>query len=115
MAANLDKALAAWGEAPEWVRLLAKECDRTSLRRAAARIGVSPAYVSLALNRRRAELGFVQVRAESALLAQNVACPVLGEISGAECVRERAAPFSSANPLRVRLYAACRNGCKYFE
>jgi hypothetical protein len=112
---NLDKALAAWGDTPDWVRRLAEECDRTSLRRTAARIGVSPAYVSIALNRRRAELGFVQARAERALPAGGLACPVLGEISGADCAREQAAPFSSANPVRVRLYSACRGGCPHFR
>jgi hypothetical protein len=107
MAAALEKARAAWGDPPEWVVLLAQECDRATLRRTADRIGVSPAYVSIALNRRRGNLEFVRVRAERAL--GGVACPVLGEISAEDCRKERAAPFSSANPVRVRLYAACRN------
>ena len=63
-ASNLDKALAAWEEVPDWVRLLAEECDRASLRRTAARIGVSAAFISLALNKMRENLDFVRARVE---------------------------------------------------
>ncbi|MDR2075614.1 MAG: hypothetical protein LBP61_01580 [Desulfovibrio sp.] len=111
----MEKARAAWGETPEWVRLLAEECDRTSMRQTAARIGVSAAFISLALNRRRENLDFVRARAERELITIRVTCPVLGEISGADCARERSAPFSGANPVRVRLYAACRNGCEHYN
>ena len=44
-----------------------------------------------------------------------VACPVLGVLGRNECLREQAADFSAANPLRVQLYRACRNGCPHFK
>lgn len=41
---------AAWGEeAPDWVVILAEECDRTSQKAAAQQINYSPAVVSTVL------------------------------------------------------------------
>ena len=35
-------------------------------------------------------------------------CPVLGDITLGRCAEERKKPFSSASPLRLRLWKACR-------
>lgn len=112
----MDKAVAAWGKnLPDWVRALAEACDATSLRKTAATLSVSPAIVSLAICHKREKLDFIQSRAEGKLLAHLVTCPVLGSIGRNECLREQAAGFSAANPLRVQLYRACRNGCPYYK
>lgn len=37
-----------------------------------------------------------------------VMCPLLGQISLRRCADERRRPFGATNPLRVRLYAACK-------
>ena len=112
----LEKAIAAWGpEMPAWVRTLAIECLGASVRKAAARIEVSPAMVSLALNKKRQDLNFIKERVERHLMAVRLGCPVLGVISGHQCSREQARPFSSANPLRVQLYRACRGGCPHYK
>jgi hypothetical protein len=111
----MDKARAAWaawGGAPDWVLLLAEECDRTSLRRTAERLDASPAIISLALLRRRGSLAWIRTRVERELAPGGIDCPILGEIGRGDCLREQATPFSSANPVRVRLYAACQN-CKH--
>lgn len=112
----LEKAVAAWGNAlPEWVRALAEKCDATGLRKTAAQLSVSPAIISLAVNKRRTQLDFIKVKVENTLMVSIVACPVLGMLEKQECLREQAKPFSSANPLRVQLYRACRNGCPYYK
>ena len=41
----------------------------------------------------------------------SVDCPVLGEISLAECSEEKKRPFAASNHLRVKLFRACRE-CK---
>ena len=38
-----------------------------------------------------------------------VTCPVLGEISIARCAAERRKPYGASNPLRTRLWKACRS------
>jgi len=37
-----------------------------------------------------------------------VDCPVLGEISREACALHRSRPFAATNPVRVRLYHACK-------
>lgn len=112
----LDKAIAAWGtEMPAWVRTLAIACHGASLRKTAAKLDVSPAIVSLAINKKRQDLDFIKSRVEQHLMTVQFGCPVLGVISGNRCLEEQAKPFSSVNPQRVQLYRACRNGCPHFN
>jgi len=112
----LAKAIAAWGSPlPDWIKALAEACDDTSLRKTAARMDVSPAMVSLAINRKRLYLSFIKVRVEKRLMITMVVCPILGVMGRNECLQEQARPFSSANPLRVQLFKACRNGCPYYK
>lgn len=113
---TLAKAIAAWGtEMPAWVRTLAIACHGASLRKIAARLDVSPAIVSLAINKKRQDLDFIKSRVEQHLMTVQFGCPVLGVISGNRCLEEQAKPFSSVNPQRVQLYKACRGGCVYFK
>ena len=112
----LPKARAAWGEPmPDWVRTPAEECDASSLRQVAAKIGASPAMVSLAVNKRREKLDFIKAKVEARLMISMVACPVLGLMSRIACLQEQARGFSTANPLQVQLYRACRNGCPNYR
>ena len=112
----LSKAIAAWGDPlPDWVRALAEACDVFGMRKVAERIVVSPASLSLVINKRRGDPSFVKTRVEAGIMATIVACPVLGVMDKQECLSEQARPFSSANPLRVKLYRACRSGCVHFR
>ncbi len=45
--------------------------------------------------------------AEEAYSQRIIECPVKGEISYAECVENSRLPFSSVNPIRVRLARTC--------
>lgn len=110
----MDKAAVAWGKIlPDWVRALAEACDQSSLRKVAARLEVSPAIVSLAVGRKREILDFIKGKVEAVLMITMVVCPVLGVMGKNECLREQAAEFTDANPLRIQLYRACRSGCPH--
>lgn len=111
----LAKAQAAWGEVPDWVAALARACDGQSLRKTASRCNVSPAMISLAINNRRENWDFIKEKVENTLMVTMMACPVQGLISSFQCAQEQAAPFSTANPLRIQQYKACRNGCQHFK
>lgn len=108
------RARAAWGDLPAWVEALARECDGTNQARAARRIGYSAAAVSQTLSATyKGDLNAVQRAVEGALMAATVACPVLGLLGTDLCQQHQRAPFSAANPLRIQLYRACRNGCAH--
>lgn len=110
------KATMAWGTSiPDWIRALAESCDESSLRKTAAKLRVSPAIVSLAINNQRENLEWIKGKVEAILMVTIITCPVLGIMGINECLREQAKPFNSANPLRVQLYRACRNGCPYYK
>jgi len=102
--------ISAWGpEPPEFIRVLARLVAQAGSNHAAAeRIGVNRASVSTLLaNKYPANTG----RMEKAIMtwASFVDCPVLGEITGEQCQKERAKPFIGSNPTRIRLYRACRS------
>ena len=112
----LHKAATAWGATmPDWIRALAESCDNSSLRKTAAKLRASPAIVSLAINNQREKLEWIKGKVEAILMVTIITCPVLGVMGINGCLREQAKPFSSANPLRVQLYRACRNGCPYYK
>lgn len=98
---------------PDWIAALRLECQRTSQNRAAKRLGISAATISLVLNNRYpADTASLEARIRGELLSETVECPVLGEISRRVCCDEQAKPFAATNPIRVALYRACRGGCK---
>lgn len=112
----MEKAQAAWGTAmPDWVKALAEACDEQGLRKVAAKLDVSPAMASLAINKKRRDLAFIKYPVEKVLMITMVACPVLGVMGRQECLQYQVAEFSPANPQTVQLYQACRNGCKYYR
>ena len=112
----MNTAKTAWNDLmPEWLIVLATECDSTSQAKTAKRIGFSPAVVSLVLqNKYRGNLKNVEKAVRLALMAGTVICPILGEISEADCARNQSQPFTSTNSGRVRLYKACRK-CEHNE
>ena len=111
---NTDKARAAWGETlPGWVQELACACDESGLRIMAKRLDVSPATISLAINKQRGnKFDFVRVRVDAVLQTGMVVCPVRGLRTRQECREEQARPFVTTNKFRVQQAAACA-GCKY--
>ncbi len=53
----------------------------------------------------------MQKAVEGALMGMTVTCPVLQEIPANRCLEIQNQPFAATNPVRVRLYHACRSGC----
>lgn len=111
----LERARAAWGgTAPAWVEALALACDGSTQSQVAQRIGYSPTVVSQTLsNQYNGDLTAVQTAVEGAFMGATVGCPVLGSLGADLCQQHQRAGFSSANPLRVQLYRACRSGCAH--
>lgn len=111
-----EKAHAAWGKAlPDWIRALVEACSVNGLRATAARLDLSPAMVSLALNNKRKNLQYIKARVEAVLMISIVACPVLGVMGMHECLQEQKRGYSAANPLQIQLYRACRDGCPHYR
>jgi hypothetical protein len=94
---------------PRWLALLREHIARTSGARVARELGYSPALVSqVAACKYGGDLERVARRVIEVYGGQHVECPVLGEIALACCAQERKRPFAATNPVRVRLYRACR-------
>ena len=112
---NLEIAAAAWGaDLPEWVAALAKSCDRSDQKQTAYRIGYSPPVVNQVLKRTyKGNLKRVQTAVEGALMAATVDCPVVGEIGADKCLQIQRQALAPTNPERVKLWRACRGGCRH--
>ena len=112
----METARAAWAElggCPEWVSVMAAECDRTSQRAVAERIGYSAGAVNQVLAAKyNAPTVHIEQAVRGAYLAAVVACPVLGEMPADQCLEHQKRPWSSS-PMRLRLYKACRSGCPH--
>ena len=106
----------AWGDAPpDWIIALANACDETSQARVADEIRYSASVVNQVLAR---VYGGATDKVERAVrnvyLPEQVACPVLGDISTRRCANEQAMPFSTANRLRIALSRKCPN-CPHYQ
>jgi hypothetical protein len=112
---SVAKVRKSWGEsAPDWMLQLAESCDETSQRHVAGQLGVSAALISNALaNKYGADLRSFETKVRAILIdSETRDCPVLHEISAAECFRHQRARFSTASPQAVRLFTACKS-CPY--
>lgn len=109
---SIERATAAWGEMPDWIRVLAHSCDSSSQAKVSAELGYSPAVVNTVLsNSYKGDFGAVQQAVEGALMAAKVDCPVLGEMRSNVCLQNQKRKFGATNSTRVRLFKACHGGC----
>ena len=55
-------------------------------------------------------VGFVAIQPalHMATVAAGVGCPILGEISKRACLDHQGRKYSATNPLRVKLFRACK-------
>lgn len=106
-------ALEAWGGAmPDWVKLLADECSKTSQNKVALRLKRSASLVSNVLrNKYEGDMLAVEEVVRGVYMATTTNCPALGEISTAACRdwMRTSSTFSNENSERVRMYRACRS------
>ena len=98
----------------DWIEVLRGEVNRTSQRQVAKRLGVSAAVVSLVLSGQYpASTESLEQRVRGELMSECVECPVLGEIDRRWCLDWQSKPFAATNPVRVKVYRACRGGCEH--
>lgn len=100
----------AWIDAPDWVQALAARIDAVqSQRRAAKEIGYSVGAVNGVLNANyKGNLQKVEAAVRRTIMVSKVECPVLSEITRAECKANQARPFSATSGQSMQLYRACR-------
>lgn len=109
------KAFRGWGEAlPDWMQVLAEECDRTSQSAVARRLGYSVSVVSAVIAcKYKGDLGKVEAKTRGAFMGEIVVCPVLFEITRDRCIAEQGRKFAATSSTRAKLYRACRAGCPH--
>lgn len=96
-----------------WLNILKSEVEQSSQRVVGGKIGYSTATISLVLNGNyKGDLRAVENAVNKKLRSSAVPCPILGDISAADCTTNQNKPFSAANSAKVRLFKACRD-CPY--
>ncbi len=111
----IAQARAAWdNDLPDWVEALAHERDRTSQSQVAKLINYTSAVVSQVIhNKYKADTGAVEQAVRGALMNATVECPVVGELPAHECLEHQKRPYTPVNPIWIRLFRACNNGCPH--
>lgn len=96
-----------------WLEALREQCEQHSQKWAGDQIGYSAAVVNQVLKGvYKGDVNKVEKAVKGAFLNETVQCPVLGTVAGHVCLEHQKQPFAAINPVRVKLYKACRNGCK---
>lgn len=113
MGSKIDIARAAWGaELPDWVEAMAAACDDSSQNAVAKRLELSAAAVSTVIKRtyQARDYSNIEQVVRGVLMAETLDCPALGELQKDKCLRwrKRAKEPVPSNPLRRRMYRACR-------
>ena len=106
----LGNAQAAWGESlPDWVKVLAEFCDKTTQSEAAKQVGISGAAVSQVINLKyhKGDYGAVEKKVRGSLMSETVLCAVQGQITLDVCMGNQAAGGSTSSPQRLRLGRTC--------
>lgn len=106
---NRLAAQASWGDGmPDWIGVLADECDRLGLRDIARRIGLGKSTINEVIRHKyKGRVANVEAAVRGAFMGSTVECPVLDEIAVDLCIELQRRPFSTANPTRVALHRAC--------
>ncbi|TQV63938.1 MAG: helix-turn-helix transcriptional regulator [Halothiobacillaceae bacterium] len=92
-----------------WIDMLREACAASSQKAVASRIGYSPATISQVLSGTyKGDMTRVQAAVEGALMQAVVECPVMGTLERHRCIEHQRSAFTPTNPMRVRLYKACR-------
>lgn len=98
-----------WGEQPpEFIKLLANAVEEAgSISAVAQRMGYGRTAISRVLSNKY-DGGTVKIEARVLDIYATTQCPVIGEITAAECQKHRNAKFTPSNPQRIALYRACQ-------
>lgn len=102
------KAEARWSALPDWVGVLADASDRTSQANVARLLNINSGYISYALRNEKPQYHQpVEYAVRGKLMAETIACPVLGEIDQSLCVRHRKNRVPAVLPEERQLRATC--------
>ncbi|HBR96792.1 MAG TPA: transcriptional regulator [Gammaproteobacteria bacterium] len=94
---------------PAWLCALREACDRTSQAAVGRQIGYSATVVNQVLKGKyTGDLARVESAINGALLGVTLDCPVLGDLNLHKCLEIQMQPFAATNPLRVKLFKACK-------
>jgi transcriptional regulator with XRE-family HTH domain len=97
---------------PDRMELLKNKCRELGQAEVARRIGKSDSAISQVLSGKyKGDPAIILQLVEEVFGGTIVQCPVLGPITLGRCAQERKKPFAATNPVRIRLYKACRE-CK---
>lgn len=113
---NVAKAQAAWGnDMPDWIIALAEACNAETQAAVARKLSYSGSTVSQVLSNtyQLGDMARVEAIVRGALMAENISCPVIGDMGRDVCQGWQKRPFSTASANAVRMYQACRNGCPH--
>lgn len=111
----IETARKSWGETlPDWIQVLAEQCDKTSQNKMCQKIGWSAATISQVLNNiYPGTIENVEKTVRSTLMDSRHDCPIYGSILVRDCNNNQTQTFpNSGNPTKIRLFKACRN-CKF--
>lgn len=110
----VEIARGAWpAPLPDWVEVLAIQCQEMTQKQVADRIGYSAGMVSQLLrNRYRGNLAAIEDAVRGAWMGSTVTCPVMGTIPTDTCQdwQRKAKTFAPTSNHRVRMFRAC-NRC----
>lgn len=115
---NVEKAVEAWPALPpDWVLVLAEECDLTSQGKVGPRIGYTGGSVVSAIinNNYKGDMSLVEDAVRGALMSATVECPVDGQITLDKCIASQKRKLLPTSNRRIRLYRACRKPCQNFR
>jgi len=109
---NVEKARAAWGDkCPDWIIVLAQECDATSQSKVGKRLKYTTGSVcsSVISKTYKGDMAMVESRVQGELMSATVRCPASGEISLAVCLdnQEHAKGGNRTSAFRARMVKAC--------
>ena len=100
----------------DWMSVLRVAVEKRGLKAVADQLGRSKSCISSVLGGNcPASTKVIEQRVRGELMNKRIECPVLGEISPAQCQDEQVKPFAATNPTRVQLWKACHGGCPNFR
>ncbi|MEX2524462.1 MAG: XRE family transcriptional regulator [Gammaproteobacteria bacterium] len=101
----------------EWIKVLQRECKRSSQNRVAQELGVSTSVINQCLKGTYSgRVKRIQSLVEGRYMKATVECPVIGELPKDRCMdfQARRNNFAATNPVRVQLHQACPT-CPNFQ
>ncbi|PKG74212.1 transcriptional regulator [Shewanella sp. GutCb] len=97
----------------KWQHILKEQAAAHGQEHVGKELGVSKTVVSQLINDKYpGDLKRMQKLVEGAYMNRMVHCPILGDIALHQCDKHQG-NTSTSNPIRLRLYRACRSGCDH--